>query len=58
MCVCSGLLFCGLYFGLFGVFSSLSIVFLVLEHQMMDRVQKYTLINANTPSSEVMCILI
>jgi hypothetical protein len=26
-CVCVGLLFCGLYFGLFGVFSSLSIFF-------------------------------
>jgi len=43
--VCSGLLFCGLYFGLLGVFSSLSIIFLVLGHQTMDEIQKYTSIN-------------
>jgi uncharacterized membrane protein len=34
----------------FGIFSS--IIFLVLGHQMMDKVQKYTSINANTPLSE------
>jgi hypothetical protein len=48
MCVFVQVCYSGLYFGLFGIFSSLSIIFLVLGHQMMDEVQKYTTFNGHT----------
>jgi hypothetical protein len=53
VCVRSGL-FCGLYFGLlfWGFQFFVYNVLLVLGHQTMNKVQKHTSINANTPSSE------
>jgi hypothetical protein len=50
--VCPGLLFYGWYFGFLGVFSSWFNNFWFIGHQTMDKIQKYSYTNANTPSSE------